>query len=300
MRFIIPVESILQNKGGVILYDVEKNEIIKQYVHNKTWKRTGWRGGVLFNDYLISTDWNDIHYFNIKDWKYERTFKFNLFNDLHYLAVKNNKLYVANTGLDSIEIFENPLKPKHIKTKFVFKCNPCFKNRDIDTNIKWNEQYKTKHSCHPNCISLKGGKIFITCFEDHTRKYYTGKIIELNSGKVVLGNYNCHDGNFNKGNFYLTQTRQNKLLIINDILNRTWPISKPDKKINIGGNGWWRGMILKDNNVYIFSSYGYKNKRPASLSIINLDTQKSILQTIPKSDGIIWDTIYQPCLLKED
>ncbi len=82
MKLIIPVESIIQNKGGVILYDVDANKILKQYVHKKKWKRCGWRGGKLYGNFLIATDWSDLHYFNVKTWKYEKTFKKSTFNDL--------------------------------------------------------------------------------------------------------------------------------------------------------------------------------------------------------------------------
>ena len=121
MLFILPVESIVQNKGGVIMYDPESNKIIKQYVHNKKWKfRIGWRGGTLYGDTFIATDWTDLHYFDVKDWKYIKTFKKKSFNDLHCLRVWKDKLYVVNTGLDAIEIFNDPLNPKFEERIFVF------------------------------------------------------------------------------------------------------------------------------------------------------------------------------------
>ena len=54
MKLIIPTESIFQKKGGLILYDPYKNEILDQYVHTKqSGNRVGWRGGVLFNNFFI-------------------------------------------------------------------------------------------------------------------------------------------------------------------------------------------------------------------------------------------------------
>ena len=87
MLLLIPVESIVQNKGGVILYNPETNTIEKQYIHDKIWTRTGWRGGKIYGDYLIATDWTDLHYFNYKKWKYEKSFVHNTFNDLHYVEI---------------------------------------------------------------------------------------------------------------------------------------------------------------------------------------------------------------------
>ena len=58
MKFLIPIESIGQNKGGIIIYDPEQNKILKQYVHKKRTdlQRSGWRGGVLYGKHLITTD----------------------------------------------------------------------------------------------------------------------------------------------------------------------------------------------------------------------------------------------------
>ena len=75
------------------MYDPINNKILKQYVHDKKWKRVGWRGGKVFGNHLIATDWQDLHYFNIKTWKYEKTFQKKTFNDLHYVEVINGKLY---------------------------------------------------------------------------------------------------------------------------------------------------------------------------------------------------------------
>ncbi len=157
MLFIIPVESLDQNKGGVILYDTAENKILKQYVHDeKDWPRCGWRGGKLYGDYLIATDWTDLHYFNVKKWKYEKSFTQNTFNDLHYVQIHNDKLYVVNTGLDAIEIFNDPMDPKLYDRIFVFDCNhEIFEKRDLDLNKEYNKILKvTPHFCHPNCISF--------------------------------------------------------------------------------------------------------------------------------------------------
>ena len=127
MQFILPVESIVQNKGGVVLYDPESNKIIKQYVHNKQQQgiRVGWRGGKLYDQYLIVTDFTDLHYFNVKKWKYEKSFKKDTFSNLHYIGIYDDRLYVVNTGLQAIEIFKNPLDPKFEKLISLVDLNSC-------------------------------------------------------------------------------------------------------------------------------------------------------------------------------
>ena len=300
MKFIIPVESIIQNLGGVILYDPIKNIIIKQYVHNKKWTRVGWRGGKVFEDNLITTDWNSIHYFDIKKWKYIKSFQKSSFNDLHYIELKKNKLFIVNTGLDAIEIFKNPMEPELIKQIFLFQKNSkLFAHREIDKQKKYNKMMKQKpHSAHPNCISFNNKQILVTCFGKN-QKINSGEVINLLTGKRMLKKcFDCHDGIFYKNDFYLTWTRHSTILKFNNLLiNKTK--SNPEK-IQIGPRGWWRGMIIKDDIIYVFASDGYKNKKTTTrMATINLQTKKKTINKLPVIDGIYWDTIYQPNLYKD-
>lgn len=298
MKFIIPIESIVENKGGVILYDPHENKILKQYVHDKKWKRVGWRGGVIHDEYLIATDWTDLHYFNIKKWKLMNTFKKNTFNDLHYLEIFDGHLYVVNTGLDAIEIFSDPMTPKLEEMIFIFERNKkLFTQRKFDLKEAFNDKYKFKpHSCHPNCISFRRDAMFVTCFEKH-HKINSGELIELNSGKrVAKGHFDCHDGNFHHGQFYMTRTRHSSILVFENLTEKKWP-TKPDRTINIGKPGWWRGMVLHGDNLYVFSSDGYrKRKSKIRMALVNLKTNKVKIKTLPVVDGVYWDTVYQPQL----
>jgi hypothetical protein len=302
IRFILPVESIVQNKGGVILYDPVKNKILNEYIHDKKWTRVGWRGGKVYGDYLIATDWSDLHYFDIKKWKYVKSFKWNTFNDLHYVEVKKDKLFIVNTGLDAIEIFKDPIEPKFIKRIFLFNaCPKLFDKREFDLKDKFNKKMKVKpHSAHPNCISFLKDKIFVTCF-DKKNKVNTGEVVGLNTGeKILKGNFDCHDGIFYDGDFYLTWTRHAQILKFNNLKNRKFPI-KPDERIKINGRGWWRGMIIHDGKFYVFASDGYK-KRKTTLRMVTIDikTGERNKVKLPVFSDVYWDTVYQPNLLLED
>lgn len=301
MKFIMPVESMCQSKGGLIVYDPDKNIILEQYVHDKKWKyRIGWRGGILYGDVFIATDWTDLHFFDIKKWKYLKTFKKKSFNDLHYLKVWKDKLYVVNTGLDAIEIFENPLAPQFKERIFVFQKNPkIFTQRNIDLRIKYNDRFKVKpHACHPNCIEFDKKRIFVTCFEKNSR-LNTGEVIELNSGKRLFEkNYSCHDGNYHNDDFFLSQTRASRILVFKNLRNNKVP-RKPNQIIPVGKKGWWRGMVITDESIYVFSSFYSKKKETIRMAIIDRKTNKSRFKRLPVKDGIYWDTIYQPNILEE-
>jgi len=297
MKLIIPVVSIVQNKGGVILYDVESNTILKQYVHKKEWRRCGWRGGKLYGDFLIATDWSDLHYFNVRTWEYVKTFKKNTFNDLHYVEVFNNQLYIVNTGLDAIEIFDDPMNPKFKEIIFLFDKNPeLFEKRDLDLSHRYNREMKIKpHAAHPNCISSNEKNIFVTCFGKQQRMN-SGEIIKLHNGeKCTSRNFDCHDGHFYKGKFYTTWTRHAQILEFDGLKN-----AKPAQRIKIGPGGWWRGMVIKDDVVYVFASDGYKRKKTTvRLAIVNLKSGKKKIQKLPMIGKVYWDTVYQPNIYGE-
>jgi len=296
LKFILPVESIIQNKGGVVLYDPDSNKILKQYIHEKDWKRTGWRGGKLYGDYLIATDWTDLHYFNVKEWKYEKSFQKRSFNDLHYVEICDDKLYIVNTGIDAIEIFKNPMEPEFERIEFVFKKNPrIFEDRKIDLRKAYNKFLKIKpHVCHPNCISFDKKRIFVTCFGKN-QKFNSGEVIDLNTGKKLFKrNFDCHDGIYHNNDFYLTNTRNSKILIFKDLYNTKIP-TNPTTHIKIKRKGWWRGMIVTDDFIYVFASDGYRGRKTTiRLCKINLKTKDQHLQKLPVVGGVYWDTVYQP------
>jgi hypothetical protein len=299
VKFIIPVESVTKNKGGVILYDPDKNKILKQYVHDKTWTyRVGWRGGILYGDYFIATDWTDIHYFNHKTWTYERSFKKDSFNDLHYLEIKDDQLYVVNTGIDAIEIFNNPLNPEFVRIIRLYEKFPkIFQNRDIDPKGKYNEKFKVKpHSAHPNAICMGEKNIYVTCFEKQGR-HNSGEFVTLDGKRAIKPGWSCHDGDIYKGNFYTTLTRQAKVLVFNNIENRKYPIRKPDRVLPISRKGWWRGSIIKSGKLYVFASY--RHRRTALLCIMDLKSGKTKFKMLPQKGNVVWDTVYQPNLYKE-
>lgn len=300
-KLIIPVESMKQSKGGVILYDPQNNEIEKQYIHPQRTdvKRSGWRGGTLFGNYLIASDWTDLHYFDITNWKYLYKITKNTFNDLHYLMIQNNSLFVVNTGLDAIERFKNPLNPKPKDFKFIFNTNKRFSKRDIDLSQKFNDKLKIKpHVAHPNCICPVEDKLFVTCFENETRKENTGCVIDINSGKILLDNINCHDGNYYNGNLYFSHTRKNSVLVVKNPLKKKWPV-KVDEEIKIGKPCWWRGMVISKGKIYLFCSKGYNGKAPVILATIDLKSRSVKFSRLPIVKNLPWDTVYQPLLYRE-
>lgn len=301
MKLIIPVESIVQKKGGVIIYDPDKNKILEQYIHNKEWGgfRVGWRGGKIYGDYLIATDWTDLHIFNWKEWKYVGDYKKDSLNDLHYVEIFDDKLYLVNTGIDAIEVFRNPLTPIHEETIFMFeRFKKLFKHRKIDPKEKYNERYKVKpHVAHPNCICKTEKHLFVTCFQKKDSSE-TGEIVCLETGKKLTKRpFSCHDGNFHNGNFYLSNTRRANLLIFNNIDEKKLP-TMPDDQISLGKKGWWRGMVLDNDRAFVFASFYSPTKRPALMAVVNLKKRKVRRITIPVKDEIYWDTIYQPNILE--
>ena len=308
-KLLVPVESTTHNKGGFVLYDANKNKIEEEYIHGGSegfQKRLGWRGGILYEGkYLITTDWTHLHYFDIDQWKYIKSITYNTFNDLHYLQIiKNDEdhfLYIANTGIDAIEKVKNPLNPQNKETKFIFELNNRFEKRNINLDNNWNKKYKVSpHVAHPNCISPFGKHIFITCFEDSSRRNNTGCIVDMYTGKILLDKQNCHDGNIYNNNFYTVESRENKLLCINNFINKKWPV-RIDEEMKIANKGWWRGMVISKNKLYLFSSKNYKSGHgPAKIATCSLNNKSKTwkVKKFPKS-SYEWENVYEPVLFEE-
>lgn len=301
VKFIIPVESISQGKGGVVIYDPINNKILEQYTHDKEWKfRVGWRGGILYKDYFITTDWTDIHYFNHSTWKYEKTFKKKSFNDLHYLNIKDDQLYVVNTGIDAIEIFNDPLNPKHQTSISVFARNPkIFTQRKLEPKAAYNKRFKMKpHAAHPNSICFGVKNSYITCFEKDG-KMNSGEIISLDGTRMIRSGFSCHDSHIINGDFYTTHTRHSRLLMFKKFENRKLPINKPDEVFSIKKKAWWRGCVFAEGKAFIFASKYSRRKATAVMCTLDMKKGQTKFFTLPSHDGMFWDTVYQPNLFEE-
>lgn len=295
---LAPVESIKQNLGGVVILEPSSGMILKEYVHTKKWVRSGWRGGVIYNGVLIATDWTHLHYFDIKKWKYIKSFTKNTFNDLHYLEIHNDLLYVVNTGIDAIEIFSDPMNPKFEDIFFIFDICNYYPKRNIDLKKEYNKIFKNKpHSAHPNYITFKDNVGFITCFGKQDIKK-TGRIITFN-GKSVIRDLDLHDGFFINGSLVASETRANNVLFVDSVMEKRWPLVT--ERLEIGRNGWWRGSINLNQKLFIFASDGYRQKGgPLIYATINL--KKRIKEKIQPviCKNVIWDTIYSPRRFYED
>jgi len=65
---------------------------------------------ILDSEYFIACDFNRLIKIDRQTLKVVSTYEDSEFNDLHSLSVNNGKIYVANTGRDSIDIFSDQLK----------------------------------------------------------------------------------------------------------------------------------------------------------------------------------------------
>jgi len=74
-------------------------------------------------------------------------------------------------------------------------------------------------------------------------------------------------------------------------------VKKCDRTYKIGKKGWWRGMVIHADVVYVFASDGYRKKKTtARMGIVSLKTGQTSSKKLPSIDGVYWDTIYQPNL----
>jgi hypothetical protein len=246
-----------------------------------------WRGGVLYENYFITCDWQDIYYFNTTNWALEYTYSRNYFNNLHYLEVHNDCLFVVNTGLDAIEVFQNPLSLRHTNTHYIFETHrKYFEYRDIDRSKNYKDIFKLKSSCFPNAICCLDNHLLVSCCEPGNC------IIDLVTRQIVVNNVPCHNVMYHERNLYVTAIRDRKVYVIKDILERKWPVVLDDY-IDLEEDLNWFGGVTKDGFMVLFGS---KLDKFIKVAIIDLASKKVNIQTPPAYDGIKWSVVYQPVI----
>ncbi len=98
------------------------------------------------------------------------------FNDLHHIMVHKNKLWIANTGLDRVDVFDQrgrysggyalvPAAEEHHRVKAPLPDDPYFANENADTPL---HRRRLPDQVHPNHTAVFGGRVLVTRFSERT------------------------------------------------------------------------------------------------------------------------------------
>ncbi|WP_461534727.1 hypothetical protein [Spongorhabdus nitratireducens] len=114
MKLLVPV-SYFFGKPRSEIWQLDTENNVKKLIcslpsSNKEVRGKGITGlSWLDNDYLVACDFNRLIKLEYDSWNVVEVVEDSEFNDLHHLSVSKNRIYLANTGRDSIDVFDDRL-----------------------------------------------------------------------------------------------------------------------------------------------------------------------------------------------
>jgi hypothetical protein len=245
--------------------------------------------GHCYDDKFILPTSTEIVIFDRTNWEIIQTISHPTFHDLHCVKVFQNRLYVVNTGLEMVQIFD-------FNGNYEGEINVSNHStwQRFDPNIDYRFIASTKpHQTHVNYIFFLDDEPWITRFEqrDAVALHDFSKRIDL-SIKDSKGK--PHDGLINGDYIYFTLT-DGFVVTVNRMSFKIENVINFNRLINSDLQpGWCRGLDVVDGKVYVgfsqlrrskFVEYGSwikhrKRKLPARICVFDLK-DGSIVNEIP-------------------
>lgn len=166
------------------------------------------------------------------------------FTDLHHVVIRNDCLYVVNTGIEAIQIFNMQGK---LIDEYALVDNPTWKSLENNSDMRLIASTKP-HYIHPNYVFFINGEPWVTRFQnkDAVSLFNSSEKINLN-----YSNGRPHDGHIVGEFIYFTLTdgyvvvinKENKKL--EELINLN-EIHYKNKIL-----GWCRGVEILGEYAYV-------------------------------------------------
>lgn len=242
-------------KGALILLDFETGETLRTFEYITPPPYFSPRNdmqltaGSICNDHFIVPTDTEILFINLRTFKLDKCITLPSFNDLHYATVYNNNIYVANTGLDMIQVLDfdgNTIEELNAVDE------PTWNRFSKDTDYRKVESTKP-HKAHCNFVFFTpNGNRWITrllqkdaiCIDDPS------KVIDLN-----VSHGGPHDGRVIGDYIYFTIT-DGYIVVVNAntfIREYVLDLAAIHSKMSFGRPilGWCRGIEVNETNLFV-------------------------------------------------
>ena len=160
------------------------------------------------------------------------------FNDIHHVSLIDNKIYIVNTGLDAIAVFDRD------NLKLVEIISVLDGKKFDPQKIDYRKINSTKpHRSHPNYIFKYKGMIWIT-------RFYQQDIFNIiTKQSIKISDVGIHDGFVSNEDIYFTSVDGNviKLNSNNEVINYNLNLIKNNTK----PLGWCRGLYINNTDFYV-------------------------------------------------
>ena len=301
--------------GDLLVVDWESKTVLDalRYQHQfYEESHKGFAGAKLHNNYLIVSMEVELLEFELAPLKLKSSHSFNFLNDAHDIEVTDDRIWVCNSGLDSVEEFDlnwNHLNCHDMIKPFGRRPAHVWKLMRQDLKRSWkrltgNYTYysylherapfrNVKKLIWPNFYRQSGKELRYTDFRPHflhpnhltkvgddiwITLYGSGQIVSLKSQKVIAeGLGHPHDGVIVDDRLLITDCLNHRVIIYEFDVNHQkigkLIMSKELSRVNCGG--FVRGIVCVDGQVLV----GLTAKRGAAPS----DRFARIAQLCPKT-----------------
>ncbi len=294
----IPKQNVKQlnegfrfEKAVIQLIDWNRKKVVKEIEYSSPEKHVGknlsiqFKGSCLHGeDYFVVTNTEILRY-DLNSWCLEDVISLKSFNDLHGVIRSGNCLYIVNTGLEMIQIFD--LERQVIVDEINMTVRPTWERFDPDKDYRLIATTKP-HEAHVNHVFQIDGQIWATRGQKREAvniKDFSQKIQlpPVEGDKVVL----CHDGIVRSDKVYFTTVDSH--ILVFDKENKALIDDYDIRSMNTTGYslGWTRGLEIVGERAFLglskmrattFKDYtswfirGQQKAMPSS--ILNIDMNK--------------------------
>jgi|GEM_PF-225964 len=198
------------------------------------------------------------------------------FNDLHHVITHKGTLYIANTGLDCVSIYNSKTHSLEHQPAII-SAEHCRVEPDIDYRLIASTK---PHFVHPNHLFVVDDEVWVTrcdtmdavSINDHTRR-------------IFIGEHLVHDGVVFKNRIYFTCVDGNIKVFDVATLAKVHDTNLNEFIPNI--NGWCRGIMPVSSNLVVVGLSKYRQSKRRAFS-----TQKSYARLVMidiYKQQVIWD-----------
>ena len=202
------------------------------------------KSGTLIGRKLIVPSNIEILFIDIDTFEVSRTITMPSFTDLHHVACRDNKLYVANTGAETVHILD---MEGNVLNEYPQVDNPTWKQYGESPDLRLIASTKP-HFIHLNFIFFLEGQPWITRFQnrDAVSLFDKSKKIDLN-----ISEGRPHDGHIVGDYIYFTLTDGHIIIVNKNTLEREEIINLNNISNNKLQLGWCRGIEIIDDQAYV-------------------------------------------------
>lgn len=288
-------EGFRFQKAVIQIIDWKRKKVLKEIEYAPPKEHLGkdlsiqFKGAYIYGIFYYVVTNTEVLCYNLNTWILEDIISLPCFNDLHGVMRKDDLLYIVNTGLEVIQVFD--LKKRKIINEYNMASTPTYERFDPYTDYRQIATTKP-HEAHVNHVFNIDDNIWATRGQKRDAiSLDSSDQIELppsvNGEKIIL----CHDGIIRFDKLYFTTVDAH--IIAYDPTNKELLDDLDVRKINNTkyNLGWTRGLEIVGENAFLglskmrpttfkqYTSWFVRNKKnDMPSSIIQIDMNKTYIE----------------------